>query len=396
MPDLPAKACPFLREELATLAAQCRLPIDFGPQRCPCSEAPGARGRDGAWPLRCAGVAPGGPETCFHLVAPAALVDGLLAAGAHLVTPGWLRAWRDHLEGMGLAEPAAARALVGEAARRVVLLDTGLGPDAAGPLAAFAAHLGLPAERIRVGLDHLRLRVDLCATERRAQRAEQRAADEAALLDALASLAPRDEEAAVVARFRALLVLLLAPARVAWQPVVDGRPGEVALEGEGEPGPLAAALRALDGGGEPPPVAGGLLLRIGPPGEEVGRLGCEGVQFPEHLDRYRELAPILAHAFYLSLSRARAMETLRRRRDELDEAVAARTADLRRTVAEREAALEKAHLLSGLIPICFGCKKIRDDAGYWTQLEVYISEHSDATFSHGLCEDCLKRLYPDV
>ena len=81
---------------------------------------------------------------------------------------------------------------------------------------------------------------------------------------------------------------------------------------------------------------------------------------------------------------------------QLDRLVAERTADLQRTVAEREAALEKARLLSGLIPICFGCKKIRDDAGYWTQLEVYISEHSDATFSHGLCEECLKRLYPGV
>ena len=51
--------------------------------------------------------------------------------------------------------------------------------------------------------------------------------------------------------------------------------------------------------------------------------------------------------------------------------------------------------LRGLLPICSGCKKIRDDQGYWNQIEAYIQEHSDAKFSHGICPDCAKRLYPD-
>ncbi len=50
--------------------------------------------------------------------------------------------------------------------------------------------------------------------------------------------------------------------------------------------------------------------------------------------------------------------------------------------------------LSGLLPICTSCKKIRDDGGYWTQLEIYIREHSDAEFSHGLCPECVKKYYP--
>ena len=49
--------------------------------------------------------------------------------------------------------------------------------------------------------------------------------------------------------------------------------------------------------------------------------------------------------------------------------------------------------LRGVLPICAGCKKIRDDQGYWTQIETYISERSDAEFSHGLCPDCALRLY---
>jgi DNA-binding response OmpR family regulator len=59
-------------------------------------------------------------------------------------------------------------------------------------------------------------------------------------------------------------------------------------------------------------------------------------------------------------------------------------------------ALSKVKLLSGMLPICSGCKKIRDDKGYWSQVEGYIQKHSEATFTHGMCPDCIKKLYPDV
>lgn len=65
-------------------------------------------------------------------------------------------------------------------------------------------------------------------------------------------------------------------------------------------------------------------------------------------------------------------------------------------ISELQDALAKVKKLSGLIPICSSCKKIRDDKGYWNQLEKYLLEHSDATLSHGLCPDCAKKLYPEV
>jgi AmiR/NasT family two-component response regulator len=58
-------------------------------------------------------------------------------------------------------------------------------------------------------------------------------------------------------------------------------------------------------------------------------------------------------------------------------------------------ALIKVKTLRGLLPICASCKKIRDDQGYWQQVEVYVRDHSDAEFSHGLCPDCARKLYPD-
>lgn len=74
-------------------------------------------------------------------------------------------------------------------------------------------------------------------------------------------------------------------------------------------------------------------------------------------------------------------------------------ANTRRQLAKKnielENALKKVKLLSGLIPICANCKRIRDDRGYWNQVEQYIAEHSEAQFSQGLCPDCMRELYPD-
>jgi hypothetical protein len=63
---------------------------------------------------------------------------------------------------------------------------------------------------------------------------------------------------------------------------------------------------------------------------------------------------------------------------------------------EQEKALEEVKELRGLLPICAACKKIRDDAGYWNQIESYIQAHSAATFTHGICPDCMAKVYPDL
>lgn len=65
-------------------------------------------------------------------------------------------------------------------------------------------------------------------------------------------------------------------------------------------------------------------------------------------------------------------------------------------IADLQKALKEVKTLSGLLPICASCKKIRDDKGYWNQIETYIQEHSGAEFSHSLCPECAKKLYPDL
>lgn len=116
-------------------------------------------------------------------------------------------------------------------------------------------------------------------------------------------------------------------------------------------------------------------------------------------------------------SRKRAEQALQNSYEELDRRVKERTADLaeannqlkleiaerRKTEKEKEKliidlkkALKEVKILGGLLPICASCKKIRDDKGYWNQLEDYIQKHSEAEFSHSVCPDCAKKLYPEL
>ncbi len=97
----------------------------------------------------------------------------------------------------------------------------------------------------------------------------------------------------------------------------------------------------------------------------------------EHLSLIRFLGDILLNA----LARKQTGKALARYQNDLESLV--------------QEALAEVKTLSGLLPICASCKKIRDDQGYWQQIERYVTVHSEAEFSHGVCPPCAKKLYPD-
>lgn len=126
--------------------------------------------------------------------------------------------------------------------------------------------------------------------------------------------------------------------------------------------------------------------------------------------------PFFLRSIHYSIERKRGREALRKAHDELELRVEQRTGELARSnralqeeIFERQRAQEeREHLivelqealghvktLSGLLPICASCKKIRDDKGYWNQIESYIRKHSSAEFTHSCCPECAKRLYPE-
>jgi len=96
---------------------------------------------------------------------------------------------------------------------------------------------------------------------------------------------------------------------------------------------------------------------------------------------YLDLLP----AVVLQVLHQRDMERERREHEEERE----------RLIAELQDALANVKTLRGMLPICAGCKKIRDDEGYWSQIESYLHRHSEAEFSHGLCPGCAEELYGD-
>ncbi len=72
-----------------------------------------------------------------------------------------------------------------------------------------------------------------------------------------------------------------------------------------------------------------------------------------------------------------------------------KSAELEKANKKLQKALKEVKKLSGLLPICASCKKIRDDKGYWNQIESYIHKHSEAEFSHGICPECMDKMYGD-
>jgi uroporphyrinogen-III decarboxylase len=100
-------------------------------------------------------------------------------------------------------------------------------------------------------------------------------------------------------------------------------------------------------------------------------------------DRYLNLTLSMAGVCGLAMENARRYQKIKDTENKL-----------RNEKEKLEAALAEVKKLSGLIPICSHCKKVRDDTGYWSQVEAYIQEHSEAKFSHGICRECAEKYYP--
>ena len=120
-------------------------------------------------------------------------------------------------------------------------------------------------------------------------------------------------------------------------------------------------------------------------------LGIEGVVYVEIACRMIMLVSSVGLLTYLNMRSLR--EALARLRGEIAERTAMEQ-ERERLIGELRESLARVRTLSGLLPICASCKKIRDDKGYWNRVEEYLTEHTDARLSHGICPECVARLYP--
>jgi hypothetical protein len=117
--------------------------------------------------------------------------------------------------------------------------------------------------------------------------------------------------------------------------------------------------------------------------KDLGVLEVDHVKFPQEKERYLNLTLSMAGVCGLAMENARRYQRIKDTQSKL-----------RNEKEKLEAALAEVKKLSGLIPICSHCKKVRDDTGYWNQVEAYIQEHSEAKFSHGICRECAEKYYP--
>lgn len=152
-----------------------------------------------------------------------------------------------------------------------------------------------------------------------------------------------------------------------------------------------------------PPLGQSLAAMLAPEHREcLDQAACEErvVQWAEHPSG---TAPMLLTLIPIGQGRLALLNKVRMTDDDvlramshLNDEMVALSRELQRKNTELRKAQENIKVLSGMIPICASCKRIRSDTGYWSQVEEYITLHSEAVFSHGMCPDCMRRLYPDM
>jgi signal transduction histidine kinase len=255
-------------------------------------------------------------KQCFHLVANPSEVDQAIADGGYLLTPGWLADWRGRLKEMGF-EPETAGEFFKDFAKTLVLLDTGIETDTPGRFAQLASAVGLPATRIVVGLDRIRLllakaRLELRLDEERRLGLDADAlhrreiADHAAAIDLLERLAGTQSEADAQAAIEEVFRMLFAPATWCYLQVRGGHP-EIDSNVTEE---IRSALNEFSGAWAWAPSGRGFLLRIAREGQTLALIVVDGLAFPEFRERYLNLALTMSGVCALAIDNARTHKRL--------------------------------------------------------------------------------------
>jgi len=255
-------------------------------------------------------------EQCFHLVAGPTLVGEAIADGGYLMSPGWLQNWPQHVAELGFTRESAG-AFFQDFAKHLVLLDTGIDDQATEHLAEIQTVIGLPARRIAVGLDHMHLLIHRLVLEWRLaqsqslvkQRAKEHArelADHMTAMDLLARMTKSRTEPEVIGAIEDLFRMLFAPA--VWH-YVSTEPQLGAGLSDVTPA-IAEEVRALKASYGWTSSAQGFLLRVARDEHVFGHIVVDGLAFPQHRERYLNLALAMTDMMALAIENARTRKRL--------------------------------------------------------------------------------------
>lgn len=257
-----------------------------------------------------------GMDQCFPLFVGQPAVEGMIRAGAYLVTSGWVRHWRRSLEEWGFSQ-AQAREFFAETTKRIVLLDSGVNPKAEKEARAFAEFIGLPITIQAVGLDLLRIHLRVAVLEWRLENERRKTADLAMLSELSEILNRVGTEPETIADIVLLFRSLFAPKRILYLPLVFDLPGKpvVAPDHEAVDPADIARLRAITGDYAVLESGDGFGLRVSHRGETLGYIEVRGFAFPAHRDHYLNLALTVSRIAGMAVSNARAYQLLREEQD---------------------------------------------------------------------------------
>ena len=219
------------------------------------------------------------------------------------------------------------------------------------------------------------------------EKSRKQASEYALALDLLAKITQVDTEGEAVENILELFTVLFAPNKLFYFSLrdaqnVQGNSSSLSVEDDAITKNLVTNFTkkyAWTTSGK------GFMVKISHKGLLLGIMVVDDIGYPEYKEHYLNLSMSIADVCGLAIENARRYQQIKNSEYRL------------RTEKEKvEEALAKVKKLSGLLPICSHCKKIRDDKGYWNQIESYIHEHSEAEFSHGICQECAKKYYPDM
>ncbi len=209
---------------------------------------------------------------------------------------------------------------------------------------------------------------------------DQQLAEYAMVFDMLGLLTGITKEEAVIDKIMELFTMLFAPQSLIYLPIRDGKPQAIKTN----PPSLSInddrikRLQVFPDGSSWADSKEGFALAIRHSDQTLGVVAMDELLFVEHKRHYLNLSLAMAPVLALIISNTRNFQ----KKEQL--------------ILELQEALAEVKTLSGLLPICANCKKIRDDRGYWNRIETYIGKHSDVQFSHGICPECARKLYPDL
>lgn len=328
---------------------------------------------------------------CLSVIINPEILHHYLRQGYYVISPGWLENYPQHIGEWGFDRDMAVQ-FYRESVKKILLLDTQIYPDTSVKIREFSRFIERPFEILPVGIDYLKLTLYKIAQEkllenevkkhqRELLHSSKAYAEYLMAFEAISDLTTMRHEEEVIHLIVELFKSLFSPEGICYTKFVEGKAYAIEkycshhnidenLYSEYLNQGMNKVYAWFDDNS-------GFSVQVRHNNELLGIIMFHGFKFPQYKEHYIDLAANIAKICGLAAANSRTY------------------GKLTDTIADLKRAINEIKTLSGLLPICASCKKIRDDKGYWQEVEIYVRDRSDAEFSHGICPECMVKLYPE-